>query len=153
MLSDYTEDQIRDIIKSCNTIQELAVYLGYSEKRSGKTLAKISGYIKKNNISTEYFINVNTLRKKLTKDKIFFKGSCVSNTTVKNRILESDLIKYECVLCSNGGFHNGQPLTLQLDHIDGDNKNNEIQNLRFLCPNCHSQTLTFGGRNKSAPSG
>lgn len=41
----------------------------------------------------------------------------------------------------------GKPITLQVDHIDGDNINNVLSNLRFLCANCHSQTETFGSRN------
>ena len=40
-----------------------------------------------------------------------------------------------------------KPLTLEVDHIDGDNSNNELTNLRVLCPNCHSQTPTWRGRN------
>lgn len=56
--------------------------------------------------------------------------------------------KYECELCFQGGVHNSKPLILQVDHIDGDNKNQERTNLRFLCPNCHTQTDTFGSRNK-----
>ncbi|NDB82938.1 MAG: HNH endonuclease, partial [Alphaproteobacteria bacterium] len=40
--------------------------------------------------------------------------------------------------------------TLQLDHIDGDPYNHQLENLRFLCPNCHSQTETFSGRNRTS---
>ena len=46
-------------------------------------------------------------------------------------------------------MYNGKPLTLQLDHIDGNPINNNLENLRFLCPNCHSQTDTFAGKNPS----
>lgn len=42
----------------------------------------------------------------------------------------------------------GKPITLQVDHIDGDNLNNELSNLRFLCANCHTQTETFANRSQ-----
>jgi 5-methylcytosine-specific restriction endonuclease McrA len=45
--------------------------------------------------------------------------------------------------------HNGKPITLQIDHIDGDRENNTFENLRFICPNCHSQTETWGIGNIS----
>jgi 5-methylcytosine-specific restriction endonuclease McrA len=41
-----------------------------------------------------------------------------------------------------------KPLRCQVDHADGDSTNNKLENLRLLCPNCHSQTDTFAGRNK-----
>lgn len=53
-----------------------------------------------------------------------------------------------CEHCTNSGEWNGKPLTLQLDHIDGNSDNNELSNLRILCPNCHTQTDTWCGRNK-----
>lgn len=56
-------------------------------------------------------------------------------------------MEYKCACCGNTGEWNGRPLVLQLDHINGDNCDNRLENLRFLCPNCHSQTDTFAGRN------
>lgn len=53
-----------------------------------------------------------------------------------------------CVLCGQMSIHNGNPLTLQLDHIDGNSDNNDLSNLRLLCPNCHTQTHTFSTRQK-----
>ena len=69
-----------------------------------------------------------------------------SRKDIKRYILDNHLMEYRCAECPNEGVHNGKPLTLQLDHIDGDNSNNLLDNLRFLCPNCHSQTETYCGR-------
>lgn len=54
----------------------------------------------------------------------------------------------ECSICGIRPEWNGKYLQLQVDHIDGDRFNNRLENLRFVCPNCHSQTETFAGRNK-----
>lgn len=51
---------------------------------------------------------------------------------------------YKCEECGQDGIHNNKPLTLQMDHIDGNSDNNSLTNLRLLCPNCHTQTDTFG---------
>jgi len=56
--------------------------------------------------------------------------------------------KYECSSCGINEWNN-KPLILQIDHIDGNNKNNTIENFRYLCPNCHTQTETWGVRNVS----
>jgi len=63
----------------------------------------------------------------------------------RNLLLKSK--EYRCEICSNTGVHNGKPLRLQVDHINGEAHDDRIENLRFLCPNCHSQTETFTGRN------
>lgn len=55
-----------------------------------------------------------------------------------------------CAWCSQGSVHNHKPLTLQLDHVDGNSDNNHPDNLRLLCPNCHSQTDTYKSRNKNS---
>jgi 5-methylcytosine-specific restriction endonuclease McrA len=49
-----------------------------------------------------------------------------------------------CVECGQTSTWNNKPLVLQLDHIDGNSDNNQLSNLRLLCPNCHTQTETFG---------
>lgn len=58
------------------------------------------------------------------------------------------LIEEKCSECNLSSIWNNKPIVLELDHIDGDSQNNIISNLRFLCPNCHSQTNTFRGKNK-----
>ena len=60
-------------------------------------------------------------------------------------------MEYKCSQCGNSGEHNGLPLSLQLDHINGDSKDNRLRNLRIVCPNCHSQTETYAGKRLKKP--
>lgn len=61
---------------------------------------------------------------------------------VKRRLLKEGLLIYKCDKCGLKDWQ-GKPITLQLDHKDGDRTNNALSNLRLLCPNCHSQTPTY----------
>jgi Zn finger protein HypA/HybF involved in hydrogenase expression len=77
-----------------------------------------------------------------------FLSSTVSNQSIKRRLIREGILKEECYKCGMKSEWLGEPLTLQLDHIDGSDKNHSIDNLRLMCPNCHSQTPTWAGRNK-----
>ncbi|MBZ4018231.1 HNH endonuclease signature motif containing protein [Streptomyces purpurogeneiscleroticus] len=57
-----------------------------------------------------------------------------------------------CALCDIGSTWRGRPLPLEVDHIDGNWRNNRLENLRLLCPNCHSTTDSYRGRNQGAQS-
>jgi Zn finger protein HypA/HybF involved in hydrogenase expression len=79
----------------------------------------------------------------------FTKNSQAGNCYIRRCIKTHNLIPYDkCHQCGVVDWVKG-PLNLELDHIDGDNKNNTITNLRFLCPNCHSQTETFKGKGNT----
>lgn len=67
---------------------------------------------------------------------------------IKNYAMLADNYGEYCVECDLGTEWNGNPLTLQVDHINGDRTNNTIENLRLLCPNCHTQTETWGQGNR-----
>lgn len=68
-------------------------------------------------------------------------------TNIKNRLLEAGLLARRCEICGLSEWR-GKPLSIQIDHINGVCDDNRLENLRMLCPNCHSQTETFAARNR-----
>jgi Zn finger protein HypA/HybF involved in hydrogenase expression len=78
-----------------------------------------------------------------TDDEVFCENSQVSKSTLKRRISKNNLIEYKCQECGILDEWNGKKIQLQIDHINGKNNDNCLKNLRYLCPNCHSQTDTY----------
>ena len=65
---------------------------------------------------------------------------------LKMRLVKAGLLNNRCELCGISDWL-GKPLNIHIDHINGIKNDNRLENLRMLCPNCHSQTPTFSGRN------
>lgn len=80
------------------------------------------------------------------RNSLFEQGLIRQRSTLRGHLLRIHGAK--CFLCPTTNDWQGKPLTLVVDHQDGDATNNSPSNLRLLCPNCNSQTETFGGRNK-----
>ena len=79
-------------------------------------------------------------------EQILVKGSSYNNTKLKARLIKRGLLQNQCSICGVNNAWNNRPLSLQIDHINGDSTDNRIVNLRLLCPNCHSQTKNFAGK-------
>ena len=82
-------------------------------------------------------------------EEIMIENSSYSTCHLKNRIIKDKILINKCSWCGIYDIYNEKPITLQLDHINGVSNDHRMENLRLLCPNCHSQTKTYGGkRNK-----
>ena len=66
---------------------------------------------------------------------------------LKKRLIKEGILENKCSCCGIVEWQN-KPIALQLDHISGDNSDHCLENLRLLCPNCHSQTDTWCGKGK-----
>lgn len=76
---------------------------------------------------------------------LFVKGNTgkrSKNRSVRHYVLKFEVFPFQCVKCGNIGEWLGEKLNLQLDHINGDPSDNRLDNLRWMCPNCHTQTPT-----------
>ena len=82
-------------------------------------------------------------------DEILIENSTYANIArLKERLVREGRLEYKCIKCGISEWM-GLPLSLHLDHKNGRNNDHRIENLRFLCPNCHSQTDTYAGKNKN----
>lgn len=89
---------------------------------------------------------------KYTLDQILIENSPVAQKVLRGYIERHHVIPYICQVCGCDGKWQNGVITLELDHINGNNKDNRIENLQYLCPNCHALTETYRGKNKSHTS-
>jgi DNA-binding CsgD family transcriptional regulator/5-methylcytosine-specific restriction endonuclease McrA len=87
-----------------------------------------------------------TRPQKTPSHELFVCGRPRSRANLRRRLLAEDLKPARCALCAISDWR-GAPLSLALHHINGDRHDNRLENLELLCPNCHSQTDTYAGRN------
>ena len=121
----------------------------------GNSLRALQKRLKTENIDTSHFDQYKFCRGKKSQQSLAIEDCLIlnpkcSNTTIRSKMLEYKVLEYKCKECGLVDNWNDKFITLELDHINGNNKDNRIENLRWLCPNCHSQTITF--RNKSGLS-
>lgn len=87
-------------------------------------------------------------REKYSLEEVFCKNSPVTQKVLRGYIERHQVIEHKCQFCGCDGNWQGGIIALEVDHVDGDNTNNEVTNLQYLCPNCHALTDTYRGRNK-----
>jgi len=157
--SSYLEIRNRilddDIIKACAAHESRRqVLFALSLSEGGSNIKWLDAKIEKLKIDTSHWLGQGHLKGKThnwsrripTEDILVENSSYVNSTNLKMRLLKEGLLKYKCSECGIDEW-NDKPLSLQLEHKNGIHTDNRIENLCLLCPNCHSQTPTYCGKN------
>ncbi|MFI9603624.1 HNH endonuclease [Streptomyces sp. NPDC052043] len=149
----WTKEVLERAVAASTNMCEVLRHLGLEVVGGHHT--HISRRIKAYGIDTSHF-RVPTRRGKLWRPRTP-EGLLVEQPTAQARRIPSDRLKWamvamgvneRCALCCTEPVWRGRPLPLEVDHINGNWWDNRIENLRFICPNCHSTTDNYRGRGK-----
>lgn len=147
---EITDSEFTTLIKTSTCIKEVLFKLGYSASGNSWGYNKVKERMQILNLSTNDFKGKSGLKAskslEIPNEQLFTKNNHPRNI-VRKRILRDSLLEYKCAICGISKWNN-KTLSLELDHINGINNDHRLENLRFLCPNCHSQTSTYGAKNK-----
>lgn len=148
IFNQYTDEEFEQIWKQSFSMKEFAINLGY-KTYSGDAGKRIRTRVDRLNLSDEHFTTKRPIKRNI--ENVFCKNSTAHQSTLRKWYLTEGYSEYKCAICGQEPFWNGKKLSLTLDHINGDNHDNRLENLRWICPNCDRQLETFGSKNKVHP--
>jgi hypothetical protein len=152
----WTDDKFRAAVAASRTIREALKRLDVQGR--GDNYKTFHKHVRRLGLDTSHFLGSGhlagqsrpTLATRRPLASILVRNSEYENTkSLSRRLLREGVLERRCYACGLTEWL-GQPIPLELDHINGDRRDNRLENLRFLCPNCHALTPTFRGRNATA---
>jgi len=154
----WSEDDLRNAVGGARTLVDTVRALGL--RVAGGNFQTVVKHITRLGLPTSHWLSPDQLngarglRSKvlltLPDAKVFQNPRTVGSGATVRRTFARACPPERCAICGMAAEWNGRPLVLHMDHIDGNSRNCERSNLRWLCPNCHSQTETYAGRNAGA---
>lgn len=143
----YTKECLEELIRKSTSVTDVLRLLNL--RLNGGNHKHISSLIKKYEINTDHFSGSNHRKGKVSNNRKMCSEILVLNRLgrkepvyrLRRAMLEYGF-KYECCVCGIRDIWNGIKLLLEIDHINGNFLDNRCENLRFVCPNCHSQFPT-----------
>ncbi len=150
----WTEKQLRLAVSNGRSIRQVLFSLNL--KPAGGNYFQIAKYLKEFNIDTSHFKGRGWNKglkglghPKISIEEILVLDSSFQSFKLKKRLFAANLKKESCEECGWAKRSEDGRIPLELDHINGNSRDNRLENLRVLCPNCHSLKPTHRGRNRS----
>lgn len=148
---EISRESLSQIVKESSTITEILKKLGF--RNAGNNYRTLKERLKTDSIDFSHikmglaWAKGKTFnREKIPLEEILIKNSTYARYHLKKRLIKENILENKCKICGIFPTWNGKELVLVLDHLNGIPNDNRLENLRFLCPNCNSQTSTFAGR-------
>ena len=147
-----TDEEYIEAAKNSRSIAGMCKYLGRSPYGAGYYM--MHKKIKELGIDTSHFKGqgwnkegVNLKRTRIPDEEIFVEGSTYQTSKLKHRLIEGQYKECRCERCKRTEWE-GEPIPLEVHHINGIHNDNRLENLQVLCPNCHALTNNYSGKNK-----
>jgi hypothetical protein len=147
----WSDEQLRDAVARSESIRAVICRLGLVP--AGGNYQTVRDAIRRLGLDTAHFRGQGWRRgtsgavtPPRPLDEVLVAGRRTQSFGLKQRLVAAGVLPYACDECGIGEWR-GRRLALELDHVNGDSGDNRIENLRLLCPNCHSQTPTYRGWN------
>lgn len=144
LIDQYSDEEFTRIVNTSYSMKEVVKKLGYTS-HNGRNSDVVKKRIIKQGLSTNHFEYKKGIDR--TVDNVFCENSTASQATLRRWYYSGNYSEYKCAICGQFPIWFGKPLSLTLDHINGNNHDNRIENLRWICPNCDRTLDTFAGKN------
>lgn len=150
MRHSYTVEQLIEAVKSSTSIAQVLTKLKI--RPAGGNYATIKRRIDSHGIDISHFDGqawargANLGPKKPLTDYLVDGSVSANSSSLRKRLIAEEVFEHKCSSCNLSEWL-GQPISLELEHINGRHTDNRIENLTLLCPNCHAFTPTYRGRN------
>lgn len=148
----WNEEHLTVAVKKSTSLREVIFRLGLVP--AGGNYEQVKKYIRERSLDTSHFTGKGwrigsriPTTPAVPIEKILTKNSHVQSYKLKKRLFKENIKKPLCEECGWAKKALDGRLPLELDHINGDRHDNRIENLRVLCPNCHSLQPTHRGKN------
>lgn len=145
LIDNYSKEELEQIVQQSLSMKEVIDKLGYTT-HCGSNHITVKNRLEKYQIDTSHF-NYQSPQKR-NEENIFIENSTASQATLRRWYKKGEYTPYICSICKLEPMWQGKELTLILDHINGQNKDDRLENLRWVCPNCNQQLDTTNGKNQ-----